>query len=244
MLCCRNIYEALNLHCCPDKKKLNNDHLCPHRSEYSSLTHRTWIAVRILRVLRWASAKKDLARQCLSFQSLWFYSVFPKQNSSISNTAVCTKSCSICSLCWPKKKGMIIIFLSPVGCWPRFESAFICMHFICVMYHTHITWHHIMFIFPFCSCCWCCFSVCFSVPHANLVVCHFIFQLMSGLLAASWLKWSGVVCCFQAPIVSLSWTSIQPPAPPKNTALSHPLSHILFISLHTTGKTCQAIVAV
>lgn len=104
VLCCRNIYEALNLHCCPDKKKLNNDHLCPHRSEYSSLTHRTWIAVRILRVLRWASAKKDLARQCLSFQSLWFYSVFPEQNSSISNTAVCTKSCSICSLCWPKKK--------------------------------------------------------------------------------------------------------------------------------------------
>lgn len=36
----------------------------------------------------------------------------------------------------------------------------------------------------------------------NLVVISF-FQLMSGLLAASWPKWSEAVCCFQALIVSL-----------------------------------------
>lgn len=44
----------------------------------------------------------------------------------------------------------------------------------------------------------------FLVLHANLSVVISFFQLMSGLLAASWLKWSGVVCCFQALIVSLS----------------------------------------
>ena len=58
--------------------------------------------------------------------------------------------------------------------------------------------------------------------------CQFIFQLMSGLLAASWLKWSGVVCCFQVLIVSLKLdlrpetllnahvSGLQPPCPAHN----------------------------
>lgn len=45
-------------------------------------------------------------------------------------------------------------------------------------------------------------SVFSYVLHANLIFISF-FQLMSGLLAASWPKWSEAVCCFQALIVSL-----------------------------------------
>lgn len=45
-------------------------------------------------------------------------------------------------------------------------------------------------------------SVFSCVLHANFIFTSF-FQLMSGLWAVSWLKWSEVVCCFQALIVSL-----------------------------------------
>ena len=78
-------------------------------------------------------------------------------------------------------------------------------HFVPILYFTNTKTQgyylisllicHVFFS-PFCC-------VCYRVLHANLVVCQFIFQLMSGLLAASWLKWSGVVCCFQVLIVSL-----------------------------------------
>lgn len=83
--------------------------------------------------------------------------------------------------------------------------------------------------------------VCFlSVLHANLLVVTSFFQLMSGLLAASWLKWSGVVCCFQAPIVSLSGT-------PPPSSHPHLLSDIMFTSLrrcrklpHVTNKSTSS----
>lgn len=98
--------------------------------------------------------------------------------------------------------------------------TFACSSFF-IMHHTHhLAPHHVfspfwfgwlIFLFIFLFFLFDLFFVLFLfflVLHANLSVVISFFQLMSGLLAASWLKWSGVVCCFQALIVSLSWTSI------------------------------------
>lgn len=85
--------------------------------------------------------------------------------------------------------------------------TFACSSFF-IMHHTHhLAPHHVFPPFWFCLdffVCLGCFLFVFLVLHANLSVVISFFQLMSGLLAASWLKWSGVVCCFQALIVSLS----------------------------------------
>lgn len=66
--------------------------------------------------------------------------------------------------------------------------------------------------------------VCFVFLRSCMLILSIFtscFQLMSGLLAASWLKWSGVVCCFQALIVSLSRTSSPAPFSPPAAILCH-----------------------
>lgn len=66
------------------------------------------------------------------------------------------------------------------------STLFICPHQVCGFY-LQCAFRFLFFLF---------------LCVLNLVVISF-FQLMSGLLAASWPKWSEAVCCFQALIVSL-----------------------------------------
>ncbi len=130
----------------------------------------------MLRVLRCFSAKnkKNLFRRPWKSVSLFKASdSLWKADYLIDDTAVLTGISSIIHLCW--QKWMIISFIYTVGCWHGFYRCTL-LHAVHVCHASHhITRHHTMF-FPFVllcfffCCCWGCFSVCFSVLHANLVV--------------------------------------------------------------------------